>query len=374
MIARLHDRMVIGLWLRVMLYCIAGFAVLFVLGDLFEKIDDFIDHQAPTPTIVRYYLFRVPEIVRLTLPVDVLLSTLFTLGVLGKNNEIVALLASGVSMLRVSRPIVLAALVCVGVSALLAEKIVPEANLRASRIQRVEIDKQPPIDAPIRAEFKYRGRNGYYYAVRLLDTRAQRMTGVVLHQVRDGHIVTRLDADAAEWVDDHWVFRNGFLREFTRAEAPAAEHGAPPPVLDERALPFHQHRLYDLEETPDDLARIEPEPDAMNYTALRGYVDRIRQSGGDSNDYVVEMYTKLSYPWTSLVLAFLGVGLSARKKKASLATGFGQTLVIAFAYLALTEIGASLGKNERLPALFAAWVGNLLFGIAAAILMVRANR
>jgi lipopolysaccharide export system permease protein len=112
----------------------------------------------------------------------------------------------------------------------------------------------------------------------------------------------------------------------------------------------------------------------MNYTALRDYVDRLRASGGDPNDYIVEMYTKLSYPWTSFVLALLGVGLSARKKKASLATGFGQTLVIAFAYLALTQIGAALGKNERLPALFAAWVGNLLFGAIAAILLLRVNR
>jgi len=375
MIVRLHDRMVIRMWLRVMLYCIAAFAILFVLGDLFEKIDNFIDHQAPALTITRYYVFRLAEIVRLTLPVDVLLSTLFTLGVLGKNNELVALLASGVSMLRIARPILIAAAVCVAISALLAEKIVPESNARAARIKRVEIDRQPPIDAPIRAEFKYRGRNGYFYAVRLLDTRTQRMTGVVLHQVRDGRIVRRLDAETAEWNGEFWTFRNGFLREFGPGNAPAAGTDTPPPALDERAEPFHQTRLRDLAESPLDLARVEPEPDAMNYASLRDYIEGVRRSGGDANDYIVEMYTKLSYPWTNFVLGLLGVGLSARrKKKASLATGFGWTLVIAFTYLALTEIGAALGKNERLPALFAAWVANLLFGAIALALLARANR
>ena len=373
MIARIHDRMVIRLWLRVMLYCIAGFAVLFVLADLFEKIDDFIDHEASIPTVMRYYFYRLPEIVRLTLPVDVLLSTLFTLGVLSKNNEIVALLSSGVSMLRIARPILVAALIFVGISAVLAEKVVPESNARAARIDRVEIDKRPPADAPIRADFKYRGRNGYYYAVRLLDTRTQRMTGVVLHQVRDGRVLRRLDAEVAEWVRDHWEFRNGFLREFG-LQAPEATDLDTPPALDENAQPFAQRQLPDLEETPADLARIEPDPDAMNYADLRDYIEGVRHGGGDPNDYIVEMYTKLSYPWTSLVLALLGVGLSARKKKAGLAAGFGQTLIIAFSYLALTEIGAALGKNERLPVVFAAWVGNLLFAVVAAILIVRANR
>lgn len=374
---RLHDRMVVRLWVQVFVYCVAGFVALFVLADLIEKIDNFIDHKATVGAVLRLYFFKVPEIVRLTLPVDVLLATLFTLGVMGRNNEIVALLGSGVSMIRVARPIIVLAAGCVVLSAVLAEKLVPDANARVARIKRVEIDHQPPVDTPVRTNFHYRGANGYYYYIQILDTRNQRMNGVVVHQTRDGRVVQRLDAETAEWVQDHWEFRNGYLRTFA-AEAAAAAAGTggvlqtrPP---GETAEPFFSTRLPDLVEAPEDLARLEPDPDAMNYPALRRYVERVRNSGGNPDDYVVDMYTKVSYPWTSLVLALLGIGVSAHKKKASLASGFGLTLVICFSYLGLTQISAALGKNERLPAFVAAWIGNALFGIAAAALMSRVNR
>ena len=84
---RIHDRLVLSMWLQVFLYCVAGFVALFVLADLIEKIDNFVDHKATIGAVARFYLFKIPEIVRLTLPVDVLLATLFTLGVLGRKTR-----------------------------------------------------------------------------------------------------------------------------------------------------------------------------------------------------------------------------------------------------------------------------------------------
>jgi lipopolysaccharide export system permease protein len=367
---RLHDRLVLQIFLRVIILCVISFVVIFVLADLFEKIDDFIDHQAPWTTVLRFYVFKLPEIVRLTLPVDVLLATLFTLGVLAKNNEIVALLASGVSLLRVASPILVLAVCAVGVSGLLAEKVVPETNARMLRLRRVEIDKRPPADAPIRHDFSYRGAGGFLYYVRVLNLETRRMSGVTVHQYRGGRVLARLDAQSAEWKEGGWEFRDGFYRTFAVPPAGADSAAAPP----ERAEPFHVLRLPELQDTPEDLARIEPEPDAMNHAALQRYVERVRASGGPVNDFLVDLHSKVSYPFTCLVLAVLGVGLSASKRKASLAAGFGLTLVISFSYLALSEIGAALGKNETLPPLLAAWIGQLLFGAVGLVLMVRANR
>jgi lipopolysaccharide export system permease protein len=133
-------------------------------------------------------------------------------------------------------------------------------------------------------------------------------------------------------------------------------------------------RLPAFSETPEDLARLEPEPEAMNYRQLRQYVQKVRASGGNVNDYIVDMYSKISYPLTGLVLALLGIGLSASKKKTSLATGFGLTLIIAFTYLAITDLSAALGKNEALSPVVAAWLGPALFGIAGTALISRVNR
>ena len=76
---RLHDRLVLQLFMRVFLLCLISFAVIFVLADLFEKMDNFIDHQASWITVGRFYAYKLPEIVRLTLPVDVLLLQVLSL-------------------------------------------------------------------------------------------------------------------------------------------------------------------------------------------------------------------------------------------------------------------------------------------------------
>src|SRR5262249_39748416 len=153
-------------------------------------------------------------------------------------------------------------------------------------------------------DFHYRGANGYFYFVQVLDTRSQRMTGIVLHRAQRGRVVSRLDAESGEWIRDHWEFHDGFVRTFP--PPPAADSaGAPAPV--ETVEPFRIRRIPELAETPEDLARLEPDPDAMNYPQLRSYVDQVRASGGNPDDYVVDMYTKISYPWTSFVLAVLGV-------------------------------------------------------------------
>jgi lipopolysaccharide export system permease protein len=374
--------------LRVLLIAAAGWVIMWVLIDLFEKIDDFVDHQARTEVIARYYLHQLPDIVRQTLPVDVLLASMFSLSIFSKNNELVALLASGVSLLRIARPIfVVAALAC-GSSILLSEKIVPERNARMRQIRDVEIDKRPPVDAPIRYAVSYRGERGYLYHIDVLDTREKTMKGITVHQYRDGRVVARLLARSATWRGKYWDFHDGFYRTFAAPEAgkdgvgsdPAAGGGAnaaagpPEPAPGERAEEFHNFQLYDLAETPEDLARIEPRPDEMTYEQLRRYIERVSASGGNANDYRVRMHAKLADPLTSLVLAALGVGLTARKKKASLIAGFGQTLVIGFGYLMVSQIGAALGKNEQLPPPLAAWVGIFLFGSAAVWFLARANR
>jgi lipopolysaccharide export system permease protein len=228
------------------------------------------------------------------------------------------------------------------------------------RIKRVEIEKQAALDEPVRHDFTYLGR-GYQYFARIFNIEQKRMLGVVLHQYRNGHLVARLDAESAEWrVDGAWEFHDGYYRTFEGGQ--------------EHAERFRSRRLPDLYETPEDLARLEPEPDAMNYSQLRRYVEKMRASGGRVDKYLVRLYTKISDPFTNLVMAVLGIGLAASKRKLSLSAGFGITITIAFLYLSITNVASALGQNETIPPPVAAWIGPILFALAGAALLARADR
>ncbi|MFQ5600157.1 MAG: LPS export ABC transporter permease LptG [Candidatus Krumholzibacteriia bacterium] len=363
---RLHERYVLGLFLKVLFFCTLSLVVIFFLVDLFEKIDDFIDHQAALWSVTRFFLYKIPEIVRLTMPVDVMLATIITLGILGRNSEIVAFISSGVSMLRLTRPILLVAALMVAISALLAEYVVPQTNERMIRIRRVEIEKREPQDARVRHAFVYRGEGDYLYYARTFNTRKKMLADVTVYHYQHGRLLSRVDARTATWRNNMWEFNDGRFWLF-------AVDSTGTSVI-ERLEPFYRRKMPELLETPEDLARLEPEPDAMNYRELKEYVEKLRSGGAEVNDYLVDLHTKISYPFTNLIMAVLGIGLSASKRKTGLLTGVGATLTIAFAYLALAEMSEALGKNETISPFFAAWLGPALFALASIGLFGRVNR
>jgi lipopolysaccharide export system permease protein len=362
---RIHDRYILRLLVTVMLLCVASLAVVFFLVDLFEKIDNFIDHQASVRDVLRFYVYLFPEIIRLTLPVVVLLSTIFTLGILGRNNEIIAFVASGISMLRLAFPILVMAGFTVAASAWLSEYVVPRTNAKKLRVRRVDIEKREAQDARLRHGFVYHGEGDIHYYASTFNTRTRALRDVTVFRYNDGHIVWSLNAEKGVWSRDRWEFRNGFYRAFTPGSAEIREA-----VVEQ----FHVRHMPELRETPEDLARVEPEPDAMNYVQLKAHIDDLRASGADVNDYLVDLHTKVSYPLTNLIMAVLGIGLSASKRKTGVLAGVGITLAIAFAYLALVEISEALGKNESISPMLAAWLGPLVFGVASIGLIGRVNR
>ncbi len=362
---RIHDRYVLGLFVKVLGFCLVSLAVIFLLVDLFEKIDDFIDNQASVHNILRYYAYMLPEIARLTMPVNIMLATIITLGILARHYEIVAFLASGVGMLRLTAPVLLMALLAVLVSTLLAEYIVPHTNARMLRVRHVDIEKREPEDARVRHGFVFHGDGDVHWYARTFNTRTQTLRDVVIYRYRTGRVVWNAHAESAAWENGAWQFHNGFWRVFT----PDSTNQIREQLQSFRTRPFPE-----LQDSPDELARLEPEPDAMNYFQLKEHVERLRQSGVDVNDYLVDLYTKLSYPITSLIMAVLGIGLSASKRKPGLLTGVGLTLSIAFAYLALAQLSEALGKNESISPVFAAWLGPLCFGAASLGLLARINR
>jgi lipopolysaccharide export system permease protein len=362
---RLHDRYILGLFLKALFFCIVSLVVIFFLVDLFEKIDDFIDHSARVRDVARFYGYKLPEMARLTLPVAVMLASILTLGILGRQNEIVAFLASGVSMLRLTAPVLVVATGIVGVHALLSELVVPRTNGRMLRVLHTDIEKHDAADASVRHSFVYRGEGDVLYYARTFNTRTQTLREVTVDRYARGRIVAHIHASTGVWRDGTWEFENGSYRVF----APDSTG-----QVVESVQHFTKRRFPELRETPEDLARLHPETDAMNYVQLRRHVAKLRDGGAEVNDYLVDLDTKISYPLTNLIMAVLGVGLSATKRKTGLLTGVGLTLSIAFAYLAFAQFTEALGKNENIPPLLAAWLGPLVFGVASIGLFARVNR
>jgi lipopolysaccharide export system permease protein len=104
---KIIDKYLVKQFLQTVLFGLLAFALIFVVIDMMENLDDFIDQDVPYELILNYYLVFIPEIIRLMTPVAVLLAALFTAGKMSNLNELTALRAGGVSLYRFMTPFII---------------------------------------------------------------------------------------------------------------------------------------------------------------------------------------------------------------------------------------------------------------------------
>ncbi len=357
---RILDRYLLREFLVSFSLALLFFISIFIVVDVFEKIDTFIDHKASIVSVVEFYVFGIPYVVVLVLPVAMLLGCLLTFGHLARRNELVAMSVSGIDLLRTAAPVLILALVFCGVSLAMGELVVPAGNRAKENIMKTTIKKMPPYPATRRANVNYLGAGGRIFLIKVYDTVEKSMREVVIQEFGSNTLLRRIDAARAVWNGTEWVFRDGFIRSF--------EGGV------EHASQFSTLTIPGLRERPEDFAKREAEPDEMNFVQLLRYVNRVKESGGRIQKYLVELHMKLAFPLTNLIVTLVGVSLSTRVRRGTLALGVGLSLLISFTYYGFLKTGQALGHSGTLPPVLAAWMGNLFFGALGIYLLTRARR
>jgi len=336
------------------------FVAVFIIVDLFEKIDMYLDNHVAAHVVAMFYGLSVPGIVLQVLPVAMLLSCLLTLGQLGRHNELTAMQTAGIGLGRIAVPLYVLALVMSGLVFLVNEVALPSINAERNRLLRVEIKKQEPEGPRARTNLAYLGRDGRTFLIRAYRIPEQEMSEVVIEEIRRNTLVGRIDAQSARWENGRWVFRDGYTRRFD----PDGEHAAQ----------FTELVIPGLKEQPADFATAEEDPEALSYWQLGHYIDRLRQSGSRVQKYLVELYLKVAFPLTNFIVVLIGSALAIRVKRGGLAVAFGLSVFISFLYYALIRTGQSLGHSGQLPPFLAAWLGNLIFVLIGLELLRRARR
>ena len=357
---RIHDIYLLRQFSRILLYSVLAFTVIYVTVDVFEEIDNFIDHEAKLHHIALYYLYSIPFILTYIIPVSLMLGTVFAMGIMARRNELTALISSGVSLARIAAPVILTSILISCFSAYFNDVIVAKANRHKDDVMRHEIEKQPRGDPEVSENFHYLGEAGFLYLARSFNHVDGMLHGVVVQQFAEHTLLRRIDANRATWRHGEWVFSDGYVRTFDAGG--------------ERVEAFTEMHMPEIRETPEDFEAEEVEVENMTFLELKRYAEKVRRTGGRAEKYLVDLWFKLSFPFAGSIFVLIGVAFASGKRKQSIATGFGLTLVVSFMYYALLRVGQTLGHNGVLPPLLAAQLGNVIFLVLGVALMWRANR
>ena len=330
----------------------------FFVVELFERINAIIVHKAPLYLILEYFLYTIPVFLSQTLPFATLLAALIALGVLARNNEVVAMKAHGISTYRIMIPLfVLAALVTAFIF-LSNETIVPYSARKANYIWSVKVKKEEERGFFKLNKIWYRGEN-VIYNIRLLEPKEDLLKGVTIYRFDEElNLRQRADAREARWNGYKWTFYQVVIRDFLPGGKVSTE------IYDERDIP--------VPERPEDFKKGMKDPNEMTYRELKEYVEKVGSEGYDPTRYIVDLYAKVAFPFLTLIMILMGSPLAlaaSHGRGGGIAQGVGISIMIGFIYWLVFAISVAMGHSGTLPPFIAAWAPNIFFALIGGFIL-----
>lgn len=360
---KILDRYLISQFLKVLFFSLLALSVIFILVNLIEQIDYFIDRKAKFPDVAGYYLYSLPEVLALVIPVAMLLSTLFSIGILSKNHEITALKSSGNSLYRILTPLYILALVISILVILFKGYVVPYANQKKVEIKKTKFEKiRSPEQAQI-IDLFVQGEGGWIFHFKIYDTKLKKGTDGLFQRFEGEKLVEWVEAQNVVWKNPGWLLEEGRVRVFEEISRQS-----------EKYQTFDSWVRYDLKAKPELFSREQKTPDQMNLKELSGYIKLRQKSGKDVTRELVNMYVLFSFSLLNFIIVLFGAPLAAHPRRSGLAFNFGVTVIVGFIYYILFKIGQSLGYNQKLPPWLSAWGGNIIFGILGLGVLFKARK
>ncbi|MGH7347112.1 MAG: LptF/LptG family permease, partial [Candidatus Rokuibacteriota bacterium] len=194
------DRYLVREYVAFMGIGLAVAAVLFVVVDLVKTLDKYLRVKPPLTYILEHFAYRLPAALHDGLPVVMLVATIFLFLTLSRYHELTALKAAGVSLYRVSAPVLGVGLVVAIGAGLFQELALPVLNERGDEVDRVKIRGQAPRHLQSRQRLWVRSADTRFYRVELLNPSTSDLYGVTILELdREFRLTGRLDARRAHW-------------------------------------------------------------------------------------------------------------------------------------------------------------------------------
>jgi lipopolysaccharide export system permease protein len=336
---------------------------LFIVIDIFDRLPRVLKYSSDYMLIAEYFLLRVPYLVVLVSPVIVLLTGLFLMNTLSKYHESIAIRAAGISIFRMVSPIlIIGVIMSIGIG-LFAEFVLPYAESLRNEIYTVQIKKQMLEDVKMRANIYYSGANDYLYYIGFFDGYQNQMKVIDITQYngKDGSVSRKISANEAIWNGEEWIFLNCYDRRFANRKQVYYKYS------EKASIP-------EIKAAPNDFIKFAKSNLALNFIELKEYINSLKKIGEKYQVELVDLYMKIAYPLSNFIILLFCVPLastSVRSKGRGIIFLLG--LIICFTYLTTLRISQSLGYNEVLDPLLAAWLPNIIFFILGVFFVIKAE-
>ncbi|MBI3886537.1 MAG: LptF/LptG family permease [Opitutae bacterium] len=360
----LLDRYLLREWLKMLGLLLAATMGLLLMQALYDNFRDLIEVGAGFGEMVFYYAVTLPSYFSIVLPLSLLLSLLFVLSKLHRNNEITAMRAAGFNIFRTTRVLWFASILFCGVSLLLNARVVPWSVETSRRLlesfqYRAEARKLPGgmLGVVTAVAFDNQRQHRMWFINRY-SRFAQKAYGVTVSELDARRRErTRLMAREAHYdtAKHYWVFTEGREIWFDPEQGEIM-----------RSVAFTEKSVPHFTEEPGLMLLIDRNPRDLSFFELQRIVDYFKvEDNPKLSRYAVRYYGLIADTLGPLIILAIAIPFAIAGVRVSPAVGVSKSIGLFFLYYILTNFATVLGGKDYLDPIVAAWMPNLaLIGLA----------
>ena len=343
------DRYLLKNFLLTLIFTILALCMIFVLVNLLESLDGFLDSNAGFLVIVKYYLYFLPEIIKMMLPIAVLSSILFSVGKLSSNNEITAMKTGSMSLYRIMLPFIIVTLAISFFMLYFNGWLVPNANSKKFEIERIYLKRSASIKNLTHLYFRDTPSRNVY--MMNYEPAEKKGINIYIDEFNPGNkveIIKRIEAQQISWDDNDnsWVLKKGFIRNI---------------IGDIVVLQRFDSLHYKLETSNQQIKELKKTTDEMTFDELKSVIDLQIRSGKDVRKQLIEYYGNYAFPFASIIVVLFAVPFSSIRNKSGVAVQIAAAMIISFVYLVFLKVSQTIGFSLNINPIITGWSSNVIF-------------
>jgi len=393
------------------------FVIIMLLFDMMNQLKYFLSNKVEFATLLEMYFYKAFFQFTMISPAAALFAAIYTINRMARNNELIAIISSGMSMYRLAASLLLFGLAFSVFLVYFNDIVVFPAERRANMISDRVRQRGNPNNRSM-SNVRLWGENEVFWKANFYNDRQRELRDVIVVKLRENAgetlpasfvlnelvnravPVTRVevlsnngdaelfpttiyDINDVVYLEDvrmllpaqFWLFRVEAEQAIYNEERKGWDftHGRirmyDSEKESERVIPFTT-RFFPFKEVPYDFERETTKVNAMTTSEARVYVGKLEKVGDAYKKALVEYYLKYSFPLVNGIIIIIGVSFGGFSPKSVLILSFFVAVLIYLLYYTFVALGLSMGKMGSLPPMLGAWLGNMIFFVISMTLLV----
>lgn len=381
----------------------AFFVIMFVLilKLMLDLMDMIISKHVDIITMAKLLVYNLAWMIALVVPMSVLVATVMAYGRMAAANEIVAMKAAGISMLRLSSPII-------GISILITifmvwfnNRILPDANQKTRDLQASIILKKPMLSLKNRERQFISDIQNFTIRVDSLNYDTGEMYGIMLFRRSERNTRTAIRAASGHFISNEdqdrltIVLDNGEIHQINDSNSSRYVRGRfsefkyninfnfgmsqQTAVKNDRTMTSAEMReeiarFRGVNNHLQDQIRKFPRDKTGTSARQRNLENDIYFNEKRISQYLIEIHKKNSIPFAAIVFVLIGAPLGILVKRSGASFGISMSIGFFVIYYLFLIGGETVGDRMIIKPWLAMWAPNIFLVPLGVLLFIYATR